>query len=139
MRNWFSRDRDAESTDELGRDMMLAEALESLDPAGYDPNYWFRFHGRVMVGAGTELARRRMMANLTVAEVLVSWSRTVVPTAVLAAAVAALMLVREGPGSFERPVGVEELLVTDIPAEAVPAMLSVDAPVAFVTFASEIF
>ena len=133
MRNWFNRGDD--HTDELGRDMELARTLESLDPASIDPNYWFRFHGRVLAGARTELARRRMMASLTVSDVLASWSRTVLPTAMLAAAVAALILVRTGSASLQAPLA-DGLLVGD---EPVPVMLSNEAPVAFASFTAEIF
>ena len=128
MNNWFNRGD--HRTDELGRDMELAGALESLDPASIDPNYWFRFHGRVMAGARTELARRRMTASLTVSDVLASWSRTVLPTAMLAAALAALMLVRTGSGALQAPLAGDE---------PVPVMLSNEAPVAFASFTAEIF
>lgn len=137
MMNWLRRG--STGSDELGRDMVIAEALESLDPASHDPNYWFRFHGRVMAGAESELARRRMLANLTVVDLMASWSRTVVPTAMLAAAVAALVLIRSGTGSFQQAVGVEEFLLTDIPTESVPAMLETDAPMSATIFASDIF
>lgn len=137
MMNWYRRH--SESSDEPGRDMALAEALESLDPASREPNYWFRFHGRVMSAASSELARRRMIADLTIGDVLASWSRTLVPTAVLAAALATLMLVRAGSGTLPQAVGVEEFLLTDIPAETLPAMLSTDASVTGAIFASEIF
>lgn len=132
---WFRRV--ADDSDELARDMALAEALASLDPAGQDPNYWLRFHGRVMTGAGSELARRRMMANLTVVDVLASWSRTVVPTAMLAAAVAALLLFRAGAGPLQAPVA--EDFLTETRGEAVPVMLGSDVPAAFASFAAEIF
>lgn len=137
MMNWLRRD--PPSSHELGRDTVVAEALESLDPASLDPNYWFRFHGRVMAGAESELARRRMLANLTVVDLMASWSRTVVPTAMLAAAVAAVVLVRSGAGPFQQAVGVEEFLLTDIPTESVPAMLETDAPISAAIFASDIF
>jgi hypothetical protein len=137
MMNWLRRD--ISGSDEPGRDMVVAEALESLDPASHDPNYWFRFHGRVMAGAESELARRRMLANLTVTDLMASWSRTVVPTAMLAAAVAALLLIRSGTGSFQHAVGVEEFLLTDIPTESVPAMLETDAPMSATIFTSDIF
>lgn len=129
----------ADRSEEPGRDTRLARALESLDPASHDPNYWFRFHSRVMAGASSELARRRLLADLTVGDVLASWSRTLVPTAMLAAAVAALILVRAGASPLQQPVSVEEFLLTDIPAETVPAMLTDDARVSAAIFASEIF
>lgn len=128
--------RQTGSADEPVRDMELAETLGSLDPANVDPNYWFRFHGRVMAGAGTELARRRMMAGLTVGEVLASWSRTLVPTAMLAAAVATLILIRTGSGALESPATADGLLTSD---EVVPVLLPHEAPTAFASFAAEIF
>lgn len=137
MMNWLRRD--ISGSDELGRDMVVADALESLDPASLDPNYWFRFHGRVMAGAESELARRRMLANLTVVDLMASWSRTVVPTAMLAAALAAFVLVRSGAGPFHQVVGVEEFLLTDIPSESVPAMLATEAPGSGAIFASDIY
>lgn len=133
----ISFNRKTGPTDEPTRDMELAETLSSLDPASVDPNYWFRFHGRVMAGAGTELARRRMMAGLTVGDVLASWSRTLVPTAMLAAAVAALMLIRTGSASLQGPVTADGLLSSS--DEVVPVMLPHEAPTAFASFAAEIF
>lgn len=132
MMNWLRRD--TPGSDELGRDMVVAEALESLDPASLDPNYWFRFHGRVMAGAESELSRRRMLANLTVVDVLASWSRTVVPTAMLAAAVAALMLMQTGSGAFDG-LGA----VADDSDNVVPALMPAEAPVSFASLPPEIF
>lgn len=132
----ISFNRQTGSTDEPVRDTELAEALDCLDPANVDPNYWFRFHGRVMAGAGTELARRRMMSGLTVGDVLASWSRTLVPTAMLAAAVATLILIRTGSGSLERPATADGLLASE---EVVPVMLPHEAHTAFASFAAEIF
>ena len=127
------------SSDGLGRDMELAEAFRSLDPAVDDPNYWLRFRGWVMTGAARELARRRLMAQLTVGDVLTSWARTVVPTAVLAAALAGLLMLRsaESPGSDF--IGLEELLVSEIPGETVPVLLTPEGNEGVVAFAAEIF
>lgn len=130
----ISFNRQSGPIDEPARDAELTEALSSLDPASVDPNYWFRFHGQVMAGADSELARRRMMAKLTVGDVLASWSRTLVPTAMLAAAVAALILIRTG--SLEGPVTADGLLTSD---EVVPVMLPQEAHTAFASFAAEIF
>lgn len=132
-------DRLSGPSDELGRDMVLAEALASLDPATEDPNYWFRFRGWVMTGAAGELARRRLMAELTVADVLDSWSRTLIPTALLAAAMAGIMLVRTGDAPRERHIGVEELLVSEVPRETVATLLSDDDAEGVVMFASDDF
>jgi len=131
--------RRVSDSDGPGRDMALAEALGTLDPASRDPNYWFRFRGWVMTGASRELARRRLMAELTVGDVLTSWARAVVPAAVLAAALAGVFLMRGGVAPEEHPIGVEELLVLDIPSETVPVLLSPDAATGVVAFASEIF
>ncbi|MEK6851948.1 MAG: CBS domain-containing protein [Candidatus Thermoplasmatota archaeon] len=56
--------------DEEGRDMELASILVVVDPAKADPNYWLRFQSWVMEAAAPELARRRLMADLTVGEVM---------------------------------------------------------------------
>jgi hypothetical protein len=126
-------------TDGLGRDMELAAALQSLDPASRDPNYWLRFRSLVTSGAARELARRRLMAQLTVGDVLSSWARTVVPTAVLAAAIASLLLMRASAPPTPQPMGLEELLVSDIPGETVPVLLAPESNAGVVDFASEIF
>ena len=123
---------------EMGQDDVLAQALGLLDPAHEDPNYWFRFRSWVLSNATAELARRRLMHELTVADVMSSWARGVVSTAALAAALAGLLLVR-GPGAPPpQPVGVEELVVSDIEGEAIPTLLGAETSGA-VAFASEIF
>jgi len=124
---------------ELPDDMVLSEALESLDPASVDPNYWFRFRGWVMTGAAAELARRRLMAELTVGDVLNSWSRAVLPTALLAAAMAGLMLMQPTEAPVETAIALEELLVSEIRAETVPLLLSRDAGEGIVAFARDEF
>jgi hypothetical protein len=137
MMNWFNRG--SEPTDEFARDEALAQVLGVLDPGRQDPNYWFRFRGWVMSGAGRELARRRLMVDLTIADVLASWSKTLVPTAVAAAALAAVMLLRAGAATSPPPIGLEELLVSELPQESVPVLLTPDAAVGLVAFAAEIF
>ena len=123
-------------TDDLGRDMQLAEALSVLDPATDDPNYWLRFRSWVVHAAGPELARRRLMAELTVGDVMTSWARTLVPTAVVAAALAGLLLVRGAP--TPAPIGVEELLTSEVEGQTIPT-LTAPVPNARVVFASEAF
>ncbi|MDE0899507.1 MAG: hypothetical protein OSA81_10850 [Longimicrobiales bacterium] len=132
-------DRSSGSPAELGRDMVLAEALASLDPATKDPNYWLLFRGWVMTGAAGELARRRVMAELTVSDVLTSWSRTVVPTALLAAAIAGIMLLQAGDAPSARHVGVEELLVSEVSSETVATLLFDNGAEGVVMFASDGF
>lgn len=127
---------DLVDTDALGRDRELAEALFQIDPASGDPKYWLRFRTWVMNGATLELARRRMMAQMTVGDVVHSWARTLVPTALLAAAVAGIMLWRVGS---EPPMTVEELLVSEIQGETIPVMASPARSFEAVTFASEAF
>lgn len=125
-------------TDELGRDMELAEALSILDPARGDPNYWLRFRSWVMGAAARELSRRRLMAHLTVGDVMNSWARTVVPTALATALLAGILLIRATAVSAPLPVSVEELLVSEIQGETIPVMVEADA-VGAVFFAAEIF
>ncbi len=124
--------------DGLGRDMELAEALSVLDPARGDPNYWLRFRSWVMGAASRELARRRLLAQLTVEDVVQSWARAVVPTALATALVAGLLLVRSTALDAPLPVSVEELLVSEIEGETIPMMLEA-AEAEVVAFASEMF
>ncbi len=124
--------------DGLVLDKKLADALRLVDPASQDPNYWFRFRSWVVSNAAAELLRRRLMHELTVADVMSSWARAVVPTAALAAALAGLLLIR-GPGlPTPQSVGVEELLVSEVEGEPIPTALA-PATSGAVAFASETF
>ncbi len=124
--------------DGLVLDKELAHALRLVDPVSQDPNYWFRFRSWVVSNAAAELARRRLMHELTVADVMSSWARAVVPTAALAAALAGLLLIR-GPGlPTPQSVGVEELLVSEVEGEPIPTALA-PATSGAVAFASETF
>ncbi|MGE0157862.1 MAG: hypothetical protein AB7T31_00545 [Gemmatimonadales bacterium] len=127
---------DSVETDDLGRDSELAEALSHFDPASDDPNYWLRFRSWVLQGAGRELARRRMTAQMTVGDVVQSWARALVPTALLAAALAGIVLWRFGSLP---PMTVEELLVSEIQGETIPVLASPARSFEAVTFASEAF
>ncbi len=124
--------------DELGQDEELAQALGLLNPARQDPNYWFHFRSWVLSDVTAELARRRLMHEPTVADVMSSWARGVVSTAALAAALAGLLLVRGADAPAPRPVGVEELLVNEVEGETIPTLLAPETNGA-VAFASEIF
>jgi len=124
-------------TDGFGRDMELAQALDQLDPGREDSAYWLRFRGWVMSRAAGELARRRVMAKLTVEDVLSSWARTVLPTAMLAAALAGLFLLRNHALEAPLPLGVEELLLTDVQGMSIPLTLSSSGT--SISFASEVF
>jgi hypothetical protein len=122
--------------DDLGRDRDLAEALFHIDPASQDPRYWLRFRTWVMNGATLELARRRMVAQMTVGDVVHSWARALVPTALLAAVLAGILLWRVGSVP---PMTVEELLISEIQGETIPMMASPARSFEAVTFASEAF
>ncbi len=126
---------------DLGRDVELEEQLRVLDPSQDDPSYWFRFRGWVMKEAEGELVRRRMSVDLTVEDLLESWSRTVIPVA-MAAAIAAIALIRSSPDDAPElfmAVGVEELLVREIPAQTQPVLLSPNAAEGIVAFAMDTY
>lgn len=131
-RDW----NDSVEMDDLGRDRDLAEALFHLDPASQDPKYWPRFRTWVMNGATLELARRRMITQMTVGDVVHSWARALVPTALLAAVLAGILLWRVGSMP---PMTVEELLISEIQGETIPMMASPARSFEAVTFASEAF
>jgi hypothetical protein len=130
---------DAAGTDELGRDMVLAETLGALDPATEDPGYWLRFRGWVLTEAAGELARRRLMAELTVADVLTSWSRAIVPTALLAAVMAGLLLMRSGSVHMLGSEAFDAPLAAELEMEIMPALIAPDAVSGIVAFASDTY
>jgi len=118
---------------ESGRDHEIAAALAALDPASGDPHYWLRFRSWVMSSAARELSRRRLVVRLTIGDVLESWARALVPIAALFAALAGLLLLRDDPVGDLPPIGVEELLVSELEGSTIPARI------ANVTFAAEVF
>lgn len=134
----MNRFDDGIGTDGLGRDMELAEALSVLDPARVDPNYWLRFRSWVMGAAARDLARRRLMAQLTVGDVMQAWARTLVPTAIATALLAGVLLIRASSLGAPLPLGVEDLLVSEIEGETIRDVLEAEEAGA-ITFASEIF
>jgi hypothetical protein len=127
------RIQEFDTTDELGPDPEIAAALSMLDPASRDPNYWFRFRSWVMSGAARELSRRRLVDRLTIGDVLEQWAQALVPTAALVAAVAGMLLLRSGSAAELPPIGVEELLVSEIEGSTIPTRI------ANVSFAVEAF
>lgn len=125
---------------DIGRDPALSEALRSLDPAGSDTTYWFRFHHRVMEMARGELARRRMMAEVTVGDVVASWGRALVPGAALAAMIAAFLMLQARAVPVQTPVAVEDLLAEGLDAP-IPTVLTEErtSGSGAVVFASDVF
>lgn len=135
MMEWY---QDRSSRPDEG-DEVVAEALRHLDPASVDPNYWMRFRSWVVESASTELARRRLMADLTVGDVLSSWARPLMPAALAAAAVAGMMLARVPTPPSPAPLAIEELLVSELDDEPIPAALGTDEAGPAVAFAAERF
>jgi Zn-dependent protease len=129
---------DSDHVGEFDHDEALAQALGLLDPAQQDPNYWSRFRSWVLSNTAAELARRRLMHELTVADVMSSWARGVVSTAALAAGLAALLLIRGPDAPAPQPVDVEELIVSEVEGETMPSLVPPETNGA-VAFASEIF
>lgn len=99
--------------------------LGPLDPGSDNPGFWIRFHARVMTLTQDELARRRAMADLSVAEVVFGWRKALVPAALLAAALAGVFVMtnEEPPGPLP-PVALEEALLEDLGSEPIPTILS---------------
>lgn len=139
MNGWWRRAATRGGPD--GNDPVVSRALAAWDPGAADPGYWLRFQGRVLALAAPELARRRLMADLTVGDVLAEWARALIPTAALAAGVALLVIVRPFDTRHElaSAATVEELLVADIGRETIPETLSRDETAAWVAFAGERF
>ncbi len=130
---------DGPATEPLDVDMEIHGALRTFDPALNDPGYWSRFGDVVLAGAAQELGRRRALASMTVSEVLVGWARTLVPTALLAAAVAGLVLMKGTAPAGPMPLGIEELLVSELEGLTIPQISSPDAPGNPLTLTAEIF
>jgi hypothetical protein len=130
---------DFDSNDDLGPDVELAEAFAHFNPEHQSPNYWIHFRRWILENAATELARRRLIHELTVGEVITSWARTVVPVALLAAVLAGLLLSRNQLAVPVRPIGIEELLVSGVEGQTIPAALAPSETSGAVAFASEVF
>ena len=70
---------------------------------------------------------------------MTSWARTVVPAALLAAILAGLLLIRDQSVVPASPVGIEELLVSGVEGQTIPAVLAPSETSDPVAFASEVF
>ena len=130
---------DTTVTESLDVDMQIHGALRAFDPGQDDPGYWTRFGSVVLADATQELTRRRMLASMTVSDVLMGWARTLVPTALVAAAFAGLLLVKGSPQVGPISLGIEELLVSELEGLTIPQISSPDAPGNPVMLTAEIF
>jgi hypothetical protein len=109
-------------------DLHVQALLATLDPDRTDPGYWHRLHRWVVNAAGPELARRRRAVDATVSEVVISWWRTLVPTAAMAAALSAFLLLRQdAPRQPVAYMDVDEMLLEGIDAPVMPAFEAANA------------
>lgn len=103
----------------------MNEEMQHLDPERGHPGYWDRFHARTTRLAAPELARRRRNPGMTVSGVVSSWSRTLVPLTMAAAAAALAVLygdTRRTAPLDTSPVGVERV-VEELDGTAPPSIL----------------
>ncbi len=94
--------------------------LAVLDPGLDDPGYWSRFLSVVMAGASDELSRRRLAAEVGVTDFFQSWSVTVIRAALIAAAIASVLLLRDRPATA---LGVEEALTMGLEDRTLPDLM----------------
>ncbi len=94
--------------------------LAVLDPGLDDPGYWSRFLSVVMARASGELSRRRLAAEVGVVDFLQSWSLTVIRAALIAAAIAGVLLLRDRPATA---LGVEEALTVGLEDRTLPDLM----------------
>ena len=99
------------SLDGSGGSTGQGDDLRVLDPGLDDPGYWPRFLSVVMVRAADELSRRRFAAEVGAGDLLQTWSLTVIRGALIAAAIAGLLLLRDGPATT---LGAEEALTMEL-------------------------
>ncbi len=94
--------------------------LGVLDPGLDDPGYWPRFLSAVMLRATDELSRRRLAAELGAGDFLQTWSPTVIRGALIAAAIAGVLLLWDGPAPT---LGVEEALTMELEDRTLPDLM----------------
>ena len=99
----------------------LVHDLAILDPGLDDPGYWPRFLSVVMERAAGELLRRRLVADVGVTDFLQSWSVTVIRAALIAAAIAGVLLLRNGAATT---LGVEEALTMGLEDRTLPDFMA---------------
>lgn len=103
--------------------------LDVLDPERDDPGYWDRFQARVLEAVAPVLAERRR-ERITVGDVMLSWSRLVLPLAAAAAALGVLIPRVALQDEVVAVAGVEDVI--GVPAdggEPLPAFLHSDEDV----------
>ena len=104
-----------------GYDSEQGRDLAALDPGLDDPGYWPRFLSVVMERAAGELSRRRLVAEVGVTDFLQSWSPTVIRAALVAAAIAGVLLLRDRPTPA---LGVEEALTMGLEDRTLPDLMA---------------
>ncbi len=111
-------------------------SLEAVDPGYGLPGYWDRFQATVMERVAFELARRRKLARESVAAVLSGWSRSLIPVAVAAAAVAAILVGSEVRHAADAvpPLVLEDVLANEVRDGALQALMSGQTPASPVAF-----
>jgi hypothetical protein len=84
--------------------------LRALDPETQTPGFWDRNHGHIMEQAAGRLAARRARA-VSMGDVLMSWSRLLIPSVAMAAGVLAFSLLSSVSGDDPAQLfGVEDML-----------------------------
>jgi hypothetical protein len=113
-------------------DAAVQRTLGVLDPARSNPGYWAEFRRSAMLAAGSELARRRRLATVTVSDVVFSWSRALLPTAAMAAAVALLMVIRAArPEEGQAALTLDEILWEGIDVSSIDPATTPEVEISF--------
>ena len=107
-----------------------------MDPAHDSPGYWDRFRATVMERAVFELARRREMARESVAAVLSGWSRSLIPVALAAAVIAAVLVGGEARSKAAAgpPLALEDVLASEVQSSPYQAVTRSEEPANLVAF-----
>lgn len=130
--NFWSSDADDET-----RDARVASWLSELDPGRDDPAYWMGFHRQAVDASRLELLRRRRESERSVAGVVSGWSRTVIPAALMAAAVAGFLLAQPDVTDSSPEVTLDDLITMGAPGPIPADMSDVEDEDAWLVLASE--
>jgi hypothetical protein len=123
-------------------DPIVTRWMAAIDPARDQPEYWTEFHDQVMNRCQGLLELRRAAARPSISATLNSWRSTLVPAALAAAALAALLLwqPRAGGEGSARLVELDEWLMDGVEVEADAAFFgSLEPSAGLVVFAAESF